>query len=360
MSAISDVLWPGMKSLEPKSELGGIYANKRGYHNKRQNLPMPGSSSDYSVDEFSIDRQGPSNEASAIDWTFPDAQGGDYKTISKYSKRLYAVRSGDSRTVYMREFFGQIDNDRTVEGWDYSKNRASSSDSSHLWHIHISIHRKYINSTIAMRAILSILKGQTEAEWKQEISREVTFETFSSHLPVLKSGDSDPWVKGGTGYVSRAQRQLGVPADGDYGPQTVNAVKALGIPGYTGKTIDLKVWTKLFAMWDAAPTDTFDQQGAQRMVTFEDFTASLPILKSEDSDDAGGIDGSGTEYVKRVQKAVGVTADGEYGPATIAAVKAVGVPGYTGKTVDHEVYSRIYALWNIDVIETKKVKPRSK
>jgi hypothetical protein len=52
---------------------------------------MPGYTTDYSINEFSVDREGPADEPAAIDWTFPDAQGGDYLTISKYSKRLLAA-----------------------------------------------------------------------------------------------------------------------------------------------------------------------------------------------------------------------------------------------------------------------------
>lgn len=351
MSAIEDVLWPGMKALEPKSELGGILARKPGYHNSRDHLPAD----DYSVAQFAVDREGPANEGSAIDWTFPDAQAGNYTTISKYSKRLYAARGGsDSRTVYMREFFGQIDSDSTVEGWDYAKNKASSSDSSHLWHIHISIHRKYINSTSAMKAILSILKGETEEEWKAQNARDVVFQYFDGKMPVLKKGDSDPVEPSGTYYVTRAQRALQVEADGDYGPITAQAVKDLGI-GKDGNTIDNDVWERLYATWGMTVTSSkVVDGGSKRDVTFQYFTnAKLPILKSGDSDDAGGVDGSGTAYVKRAQRQLQVDDDGIYGPQTSQAVLDLGISGYTGKTIDLVVWTRLNAMWG--ATETKKV-----
>jgi hypothetical protein len=65
----------------------------------------------------------------------------------------------------MREFYGNTDSDREVEGWDYARGRSASSDDSHLWHIHISVHRKYVADKKAMRAILSILKGESTAQW---------------------------------------------------------------------------------------------------------------------------------------------------------------------------------------------------
>lgn len=342
-----------MKALEPKSKLAGILARKPGYHNSRDHLP----DDDYSVAQFAVDREGPANEGSAIDWTFPNAQSGDYSTISKYSKRLYAVRGGnDSRTVYMREFFGNTDTDTAVEGWDYSKNKASVSDSSHLWHIHISIHRKYINSTAAMKAILSILKGETEDQWKAQNARDVVFQYFEGKLPVLKKGDSDPVEPSGTYYVKRAQRALQIEADGDYGPITAEAVKNLGIAGKDGNTIDNDVWERLYATWGMSVTSSkvVDGGSGKRDVTFQYFTnAKLPILKSGDSDEAGGVDGSGTTYVKRAQRQLQVTVDGEYGPETSAAVLALGEPGYTGKTIDLAIWVRLNAMWG--AAETKKV-----
>lgn len=357
MSLIATVLWPGMKALEPKSQLGGILARKRGYHNSRDHLP----SDDYSVGQFEVDRQGPDNESGAIDWTFPDAQAGNYATISKYSKRLYAARNDadDSRTKYIREFFGQIDSDSTVEGWDYTKNRASTSDSSHLWHIHISIHRKYVNDPLAMRAILSILRGESLDTFKANTGRVVTYQNFETHLPILKQGDSDDSLRiaGGTSYIRRAQRQLGVTVDGDYGPGTAAAVKELGFGN--GATINIDVWEKLFAMWGAQVLSTYVDNG-KRAVTQEVFSARLPILKYGDSD-SDNVDGSGTAYVKRLQRGLAITDDGDYGPATQSAVKRVlsdaELPG-DGKTVTVDVWSRLYGLWGLEVTGTADNKAR--
>jgi hypothetical protein len=356
MSAIDTILWPGFKAIEPSVRLGGIYANKPGYHNKRINLP----SSDYSVAQFAIDREGPGDEASAIDLTFPDAQAGNYATISKYSKRLYAARlNNDPRTVYMREFFGQIDSDKTVEGWDYSKDRASSSDSSHLWHIHISIHRKYIDSPTAMKAILSILKGETVQQWQDGSKRDdITFEVFTTDLPVLKRDDQDPVVKSsGAAWVARAQRSLGATPDGVYGRETKNKVLALGVPDGTGNVIDLPEYTRMYAMWGAKELGRKNAVGNNRpVVEYVDFEGKLPILKRNDSDANGGVDGTGTQYVKRLQRALNFKesdVDGEYGQMTANAVKQLGVEGYTGNTVDLKVWEILYGLWGYTV--TSKV-----
>lgn len=244
MSLIATTLWPALHALEPASELGGIYANKRGYHNKRENLPAD----DYSVGQFAVDRQGPANEAGAIDWTFPDAQHGDYKTINKYSKRLYAARSeGDERTQYIREFFGNIDTDTEVEGWDFSKNRASTSDDSHLWHIHISIHRAYVNNATAMNAIISILKGESLATWQARTQKAHTMIKLDGlGLPELKYGQNDDDFAG-YNDIWRLQKMLGIDADGDYGAKTAAAVKAYMGSG-DGKTVGLTQWLKIYGI----------------------------------------------------------------------------------------------------------------
>lgn len=167
MSAITDEMWyfwTEFKKIEPTVELGGIYADKPGYHNTRAG----NSPSNYSV-ILPPDKLGPSDKAAAIDLTFPNAQSGNYTTISKYSSRL--LKSGkdpnDLRGNYLREFFGNADSDTQVEGWDFYYATTSTSDSSHLWHIHISFLRKYVTSLTAMNAVLSILKGETYAEYLQ-------------------------------------------------------------------------------------------------------------------------------------------------------------------------------------------------
>jgi hypothetical protein len=225
--AIESTLWPGMKKLEPRSELGGIVARKRGYHNSRDHLPT----SDYSVREFARDRVGPKNLGSAIDWTFPDAQSGHYATIAKYSKRLYAAgKANDPRTVYMREFFGNTDNDSEVEGWDFSKDRPSSSDKSHLWHIHISVHRQWINSAAAMQAILSILSGQSLADWKKETGQPAPAKA-ATPTPAPASTDLGKGSKGAAVKTLQAGLNRIFPSysklkvDGEYGANTEAVVK---------------------------------------------------------------------------------------------------------------------------------------
>ncbi len=64
-------LWDQLHALEPRTLLGGIYANRSGYHNtgaaNERNWPR-----NYSIRDAQ-DRRGPHwrDRAAAIDWTFP-------------------------------------------------------------------------------------------------------------------------------------------------------------------------------------------------------------------------------------------------------------------------------------------------
>src|SRR5215216_4922247 len=167
--AIETVLWPGAKAeVGTDLLLGGILAYKTGYHGPR-NWMRQNHPDDYSI-QLPADQLGPGDLGSAIDFTFKSAQASDFRNIAKYSQRLYkAGVEKDPRTYPMREFQGNIDLDRDVECWSYYRGHAlTGGASSHLWHIHVSIWRKYINDPVAMRAILSIWRGESLATWRGE------------------------------------------------------------------------------------------------------------------------------------------------------------------------------------------------
>lgn len=200
-------LWEQMHALEPKSKLGGIYALKPGYHSSRRDNQKnwPGN---YSIVDAE-DRGGPSDKAAAIDWTFPDAQAGNYATITKYSDRLMASGQDptDHRLDGWREFYGQCDSDLGVEGYDFRYNGTRTSDPSHLWHIHLSCDRDKVTSRDNMDRLLSVLRGEPN---------------MSELFPVF--GDKGEGVK----RVQYQLADLGFYAgakDGIYGTSTATAVK---------------------------------------------------------------------------------------------------------------------------------------
>ncbi|MFY1660913.1 hypothetical protein [Micromonospora sp. WMMD1274] len=158
-------LWTEFSAFEPAVKLGGIYADKAGYHNRRSAL----AKTDYSVEDLAADRQGPSDKASAWDLTLPEAK------MKLYSKRLAdACKSRDPRLFkdgqpIIREFIGTLDG-KTVYCYVLTGGKPlgvgadagpdPGRDKSHLWHVHISLIRKFINDWEAIAGILAILKGE--------------------------------------------------------------------------------------------------------------------------------------------------------------------------------------------------------
>ncbi|ABP53012.1 peptidoglycan-binding domain-containing protein [Salinispora tropica] len=328
MSPTSDALkwlWEEFRKVEGAARFGGIYANKRGYHNTRDaNVARwPGN---YSYAQFSVDREGPPGLASAIDLTFADAQAGRYETIDKYSSRLLAAghagRAADPRTIYMREFYGQADHDVHVEGWDYARGQAVTSDSSHLWHIHISVHRKYADDMTAMRAILSILKGETVEQWRKGQGGTPS----PPPLPDQAAGSrmlrlTVPYARGTD--VAAVQDAVGATRDGVFGPKTRSAVikyqRARGLTpdGIVGP----KTWATLLGSLPSHPNGSrvlrlrrpthmrgTDVEAVQRFIGARCGAAD-------------GIFGTKTASgVRWYQRMRGLTPDGIVGPKTWAPI----------------------------------------
>lgn len=268
-------LWLRLHELEPKSLLGGIYANKPGFHNTGNNNEehYPGN---YSI-LIDRNRRGPwwRNYASALDWTFSDAQKGDYKTINKYSKRLDAAcrDPNDPRPdLILYEWYGNTDTDRQVEGYDEYHEKSATSDTSHLWHIHASFFRDACGDFWAMWALLTILMGWSVRQWLDSLPEDIRVKyepkspapapapkpvpsgdwvvNIAMSLPVLRRGSGDRHnVRKLQGLLLGHNSALGNNfVDGIFGPKTEDAVKrfqrAYGLTqdGIVGKN----TWSYLF------------------------------------------------------------------------------------------------------------------
>lgn len=181
-------LWTDFLAFEPTAKLSGVYADKPGYHNYRAALP----STDYSSGrDVANDKLGPSDKASAIDITLSTEK------MKLYSKRLRdACVRRDSRLFkdgqpIIREFIGTLDGSTVycyvlVGGQPLGVNGSygpdPGRDTSHLWHIHISIIRKFINDWDAISGILSILKGEDE--------NDMDYATFLSYYKKAITDDA--------------------------------------------------------------------------------------------------------------------------------------------------------------------------
>jgi hypothetical protein len=176
----------------PSTQLGGIYANKAGYHNCRANLP----SSDYSVQKAD-DKKGDAQASAGLDLTFPN--NSDERTLM--SRLMKAGQAGDSRVHNLRECFGTTDG-KTVTGWDFRGMYYVTSDSSHLWHIHVSFYRAYATNQKTADDLVSVLLGSgyspdvkpEDDDMNQEDTRkEIATALRNYHLG--EQSDSKHWTE---------------------------------------------------------------------------------------------------------------------------------------------------------------------
>lgn len=151
--------WLALRRMEPQGQLGGVYANKRSYHNtvRANQAWWP---NDYSV-RLPRDQRGCLGHARALDWTLPAAQ------MKKYTQRVWKVMTGpdDPRLDGVRECIGTTDG-RTARAYDATLNEWRTADESHLWHIHFSFRSDLAHERRTYDGLLSILRGESLATWK--------------------------------------------------------------------------------------------------------------------------------------------------------------------------------------------------
>lgn len=136
----------------PGGEFSGVLGDKAhtyGYHRSRNVLPRD----DYSR-TLERDKSGDGDAASAVDVKF--SRSSQQKVTARL---LAAAKKKDPRLKALREFFGSLDSVH-VRGYDLAYHEDSNgADDSHLWHVHLSIFRKYANDAKAVAGILSVIKG---------------------------------------------------------------------------------------------------------------------------------------------------------------------------------------------------------
>lgn len=148
-------LWEGAHAAITGVRLSGIYANKAHYHNTvSANLSRWPSS--YSV-RLAIDRRAPRDKARAIDLTLSTTQ---MKVVT--GRLRDAANRRDPRLAAVREFYGTLDGSRVygrIKDAEAGNWRSSSADSSHLWHVHISIFTPYVDDWNALAGVLAVIAG---------------------------------------------------------------------------------------------------------------------------------------------------------------------------------------------------------
>jgi hypothetical protein len=157
-------LWEECERIIPGVLLGGIYANKSGYHNtvNANKANWPG---DYSI-QFPLDlNAGPKDKARGLDLTL--GTGNPEMTKRTGYLRRAALHPEDNRLAALREFIGTLDGTR-VYCLIRDRNgvwRLESRDATHLWHIHLSVYTTYCGSWTALAPVVSVLAGVTWEDW---------------------------------------------------------------------------------------------------------------------------------------------------------------------------------------------------
>jgi len=158
------------------------HAARGGYHISRQDQ----SSTNYSViraDDKS--GNGPSDRAAAIDMTMSTAD------IIKCHTRLRTFwKNNDPRMKYINAWNGW-DGEGDAGRYDVVKHTIGVASADHKWHIHLEIRRKYVNDMTAMKAILSMLKGEASATTPAKPAPSVEDDDMTKEemLALLKSAE---------------------------------------------------------------------------------------------------------------------------------------------------------------------------
>lgn len=147
------------EDLYPTAVLSGIVGDlahklRGGYHISRQDQPK----TNYSV--IRADDKpgnGPDDRAAAIDMTMSTA---DIKKCHIRLRDCWRNRANDPRMKYINAWNGW-DGQGDAGRYDVVKGTITTATPDHKWHIHLEIRRKYVNSMTAMRAILSMLSGES-------------------------------------------------------------------------------------------------------------------------------------------------------------------------------------------------------
>jgi hypothetical protein len=131
-----------------------------------------------------------------------------------------AVRAG--RLEQVLAWYGNDDGDNIVDGYNNVVNQVSTSDSSHLWHLHMTLDRKLVDNAAAIRAVGDVLLNQeddmpTADEIADAVAKRMAFVV-----------DETVWAGQGAGRLGHGTYAVGTGARNGwaYGKVTLAELKA--------------------------------------------------------------------------------------------------------------------------------------
>lgn len=135
------------------------HAARGGYHIGRAFQ----SKTNYSVTRAD-DKGGPNNAAAAIDMNLGQA---DMVQLHVFLRGLFNAK--DPRMKYINAWNGWDGHDGAGR-YDVVAHSVDGATSDHKWHMHLEIRRKYVEDMTAMRAVLSMLKRQSLADYQKGLN----------------------------------------------------------------------------------------------------------------------------------------------------------------------------------------------
>lgn len=139
----------------------------RGYHRSRNWIKNSVfcTNRTYSVSRTPGDRSGGNGDwLAAVDATIPRAQ-----LLATCQRLDQAVRAGHLEKI--TEWYGNRDGDTRVDGYDNIANAVATSDSSHLWHLHMSFDRGHVGDN--HDDLYEILTGDTMPITPEDAARVI-------------------------------------------------------------------------------------------------------------------------------------------------------------------------------------------
>lgn len=138
---------------------------------------------------------------------FDFTPGGVGSMLTQSQRLMAAVRAG--RLEAVRELYCNVDGDRVVDGWDNVRDRAATSDSSHLWHWHLGFDRRRMTDRRLMERVLAIALGDEE-----EVDEVTAEQNWDHDLTNQRTGQPAPagslvaWTHYGVWQIVPAVREL--------------------------------------------------------------------------------------------------------------------------------------------------------
>lgn len=258
-------MWAFIQDLEAlesaDTEFAGSYTDKPGYHNTRDNLIREGLTHDYSI-QLTADKQGPGDKTAAVDWTFLSAQAGKYDNIRKYGYRIRAAWVvHDPRLTGWREVLIQGDPDDPADGYDFVSWTERTPDSTHRWHAHFSKLRAMVADKKSYDAMMSILRGQSLADWQSGASMQPGDVAAEKEANAIIIWNIKGWLLEAVGRIRNIENIVtAMAAKIDIDPAELEAIKAASAAGATAAiTASVPVLADALAAKLPAGTLTRDQ-----------------------------------------------------------------------------------------------------